>query len=341
LDPPQLAQAVELIRLLNCGAMSQAVCVAAQLGVADELASGPKHVAALAQHTGAHAPSLHRLMRALVSLDLCLEIEDGLFSLTATGSCLRSDTALSLRSWAMLSGTHMRSMWGHLLYSVKTGCRASELATGAGTFGLLSRDGENAAVFNRAMAEITRLVGHEVLRAYDFRNMRRIVDVGGGYGALIAAVLQAYPDSQGVLFDLPHALNGARIHLAEAGVEKRCEFAVGDFFESVPAAADGYLLKTILHDWSDEECTTILTNCRRAMAPSAKLLLIERILPDRFSSSPLHQAIARADLSMLVGHTGRERTEAEFAGLLASSGFKLARVTVTGLEFSVLEGVPD
>lgn len=334
----QVRSAAEVVRLLNAGAMSQVICVAAELRIADALAGGRRKVGDLARDTAAHAPSLHRLMRALASLELCTEHDDGSFSLTPLGALLRTDAPDSLRSWSIWCGTHMRSLWGNLLHSVKTGERASEAPlAGMAAFEL---DAEPAAIFNQAMADITRLVAREVLRAYDFAERRRIVDVGGGHGALIAAILNAHPHIHGVLFDLPRAIEGVRPNLASAGLSDRCELVGGDFFDSVPANADTYLLKAVIHDWDDERSTIILRNCRRAIPQDGKLLLIERIMPRRFEASSLHHAIARADLTMLVAQSGRERTEAEFSQLLSSSGFKLARVIATRTEFNLIEAVP-
>jgi orsellinic acid C2-O-methyltransferase len=339
-DRRRLGTARDLIALINGGSMSKAVCVAAELGIADRLASKAKSVDELARDAGSHAPSLRRLMHALASLNLCTEHEDGSFALTSLGSLLRTDTPDSLRSWIMWCSGYMWPVWGNLLHSVRTGESARKLCTGLDGFDHLEQDEEVAAMFNRAMADVTRLVASEAVRAYEFAGMRRIVDVGGGYGALLATVLKANPDACGVLLDLPHAIAGARVHLAAAGLAERCEFITGSFFDSVPPGADAYVLKTIIHDWDDDQSTIILRNCRRAIPPTGKLLLIEQILPDRFEACARHQAIARADLNMLVGLGGRERTEAEFGALLGLSGFRLARVVPTGLEYCLLEGVP-
>jgi ubiquinone/menaquinone biosynthesis C-methylase UbiE len=336
-DRAHIGSAAEVNRLLNSGAMSQVICVAAELRIADALAGGRRNAGDLARDTEAHAPSLHRLMRALTSLELCTEHDDGSFSLTPMGALLRADAPDSLRSWSIWCGTHMRSIWGNLLHSVKTGQRATELFTGSEAFEL---GAEAAATFHQAMAEITRLAAREVMRVYDFAGMRRIVDVGGGHGALITTILEAYPRMNGVLFDLPHAIEGVRSRLESTGLTKRCELISGDFFDSIPPNADAYLLKTVIHDWDDERCAIILRNCRRAIPQNGKLLLIERVVPRRFAPSSLHHAIARADLTMLVAHSGRERTEVEFNQLFDSSGFKLDRLIETGTEFSVLEGVP-
>jgi ubiquinone/menaquinone biosynthesis C-methylase UbiE len=339
-DRQRIDKARDFIKLINDGAMSQAAGAAAELGIADLLASGPKHVDELAHATACHAPSLHRLLRALVSLDLCAEGKDGAFALTPLGSLLRSDTPHSLRSWTILCNKYLGPLLGKLVHSLRTGQSARGPVGGATGFAELERDDQAALIFNGAMAELTTLIASEVVRRYRFDGMRSIVDVGGGYGALLAAVLEAQPGARGALLDLPHAIEGARKHLAASGLDQRCEFIAGDFFESVPAGADAYLLKAVLHDWDDERSVLILRNCRRAIPREGKLLVIERVVPERFEACWLHHAIARMDLTMLVGFAGRERTETEFRQLLASSGFELTKVTATSLDYAVIEAVP-
>jgi orsellinic acid C2-O-methyltransferase len=335
-----LGQAPDFIRLINSGSLSQAACVAAELGIADLLGDGPKRADELARSTNSHAPSLHRLLRALTSLELCIELDEGSFALTSMGSILRTDASNSLRYWTILCGKHLWPAAGDLLHSVKTGETTRRRIGGADHFGDLEKNQEVAAVFNNAMAELSRLVASEVLHSCPFDGMRRIIDVGGGYGALLAAVLQAHPRLHGVLFDLPHAIEGAKTNLTKAGLAERCEFIVGSFFDSMPDGGDAYLLKAVLHDWNDEQSEAILRNCRRAIPQHGKLLLIERAMPERFEACPLHHAIARADLTMLVEFGGRERTEAEFRDLLQASGFGLVKVTRTSFEYSVLEAIP-
>jgi SAM-dependent methyltransferase len=191
------------------------------------------------------------------------------------------------------------------------------------------------------MAELTRLIAAETIRALGSTRIRRIVDLGGGHGSLLAAFLRAYPAARGVLLELPHAIEGARAYMAEQGLSHRCEFVAGDFFDSIPGAGDTYLLKAVLHDWDDERCATILRNCRRAIAPTGRLVLVERIMPARIGAYASHRAIAWADLTMMVGLGGRERTGKEFRRLLAAAGCKLGKVPATSLEFSVLEGIPS
>jgi SAM-dependent methyltransferase len=329
-----------LVCFVNGGAMSQAVSVAAELGIADMLAGGAKSADQLSQAAGCDASSLRRLLRALASADLCEEHDDGSFSLTAAGGLLRDDAADSLRHWAIWWGQHLWSEWGNLLHSVKTGESARKLATQ--TIGLdhLEHDTQAAAIFNRAMRELTRVVAGEVVRCYDFSRIRRIVDVGGGYGELLAAILKQHPALRGVLFDRPHAIEGARSFFEATGVSDRCETVTGSFFEAVPRGADAYLLKSVIHDWNDERSIVLLQNCRKAIAEDGKLLLVEQIMPDRMVPSLAHQDVARRDLTMLIGTGGRERTAGEFRNLLEAGGFGLRRIIPATLNFFLLEAVP-
>ena len=336
----RLGNAPELMKLINFGAMSQAISVAAELGIADLLAGGPRTVDELAESTSTHAPSLRRLLRALTTVAFCSECDNDSFSLGSAGSALRTDSPNSLRSWTLLWGKYQWPMWTHLLHSVKTGESARKLATGADSFAYLENDPDVAAVFNRAMAELTRLVSTEVVRVFNFSAARRIVDVGGGYGTMLATILESYPDLRGLLFDLPHAIEGARTNLTHAGLIDRCELVAGDFFKSIPRGADTYLLKAVVHDWDDERSCKILRNCRTSMPHDATLLLIERILPRRFEAGARYNSIAKVDLSMLVEQGGRERSEAEFRELLSNSGFAIARIHSTEMDYSIIECLP-
>jgi ubiquinone/menaquinone biosynthesis C-methylase UbiE len=329
-----------LLAMINAGSMLQAVCVAAELGIADLLSDSAKDAEALASKTRCHAPSLNRLMRALCAMGFCIQNDDGSFALTELGSTLRTDSDRSLRSWTLWAGHHMWPVWGALGYSVRSGKNARKLFTGTDGFGHLDRDENLAAVFNSAMAEMTRLVARDLIADYDFSAMYRVLDIGGGYGALVMAILDANPHLHGVIFDRPHALTHGEARLAERGLSSRCELMAGDFFQSVPANADAYLLKSILHDWDDEDAATILRNCRIAIPAHGKLLIVERTLPERFETTISHQALARADLNMLVALGGRERSEREYEALLARSGFALIRTAPIGFEFSLIEAAP-
>jgi SAM-dependent methyltransferase len=321
--------------------MSQATYVAVQLRIPELLAEGPKTSAELAEASGSHAPSLYRLLRALTTLDLCHECEDGTFELTPMGALLRSDAPNSLRSWAIFVGGPQWPLWGHLLHSVRTGETARKHLSGTKDFQHLALDADLATLFNQAMVELTRLVAQDVARGYSFAGMTRILDVGGGYGQLLATILQANPAARGVLFDMDHARDAGQRHLEALGLAQRCEIITGSFFESVPGPADAILLKSILHDWGDDQSRAILENCRRALAEGGKLLIIERLMPERLENTPAHHAIARSDLNMLVGPGGRERTEAEFRALLASAGLHASRVIPTASGLAIIEAAAD
>jgi len=340
-DQHRYGPAPVLIALIQSAALAQAVCVAADLRIADLMAGGCTTADELAQAIGSHPPSLHRLLRALTSLGLCDEDQAGSFALTPMGSLLRSDTSDSLRSWLLWFGRYQWPVWGRLLHSVRTGESARTLVTGAEGFGLLQGDPEAAALFNDTMVQLTRAVAAEVAYACDFAGMRRIVDVGGGYGTLLAAILQAHPQLRGVLLDMPHAIKGAAQQFERSGLAERCELLAGDFFQRIPEGADAYILKNIIHDWDDDRSSAILDNCRRAILDHGKLLIIERVMPARMEDSSAYRAIAYADLAMLIGPGGRERTEPELQILLDRAGFALARVTATALGYSILEAVPS
>ena len=337
-------ESVSLVqRLLECVTnswMAQATYVAAELRIADLLAEGPRTSEDLAAATGTHALSLRRLLRALTTIEICREREDGSFEITPMGSLLGTGVPGSLRSWTIWWGAHLWQVWGNLLYSVKTGESARKLLIGTDSFKHLEEDPEAAAVFNHALVELTRLTSESVVRTYDFSGLKRIMDVGGGYGELLISILRASPETSGVLFDLPHAIEGGKRHFEKAGLASRCEFLEGDFFESVPSGADAYILKSIIHDWDDEKSKVILENCRRAMAEGGRLLLVERVIPDRLEISAAHQGVVRSDLTMLVAHAAQERTEAEFRDLLSSARFRVTRILPAGMTFSVIEAFP-
>jgi orsellinic acid C2-O-methyltransferase len=291
-DQHRYGPAPALIALIQGAALAQAVCVAADLRIADLMAGGCTTADELAQAIGSHPPSLHRLLRALTSLGLCDEDQAGSFALTPMGSLLRSDTSDSLRSWLLWFGKYQWPVWGRLLHSVRTGESARMLVTGAEGFSLLQNDPEAAALFNDTMERLTRAVAAEVAYACDFAGMRRIVDVGGGYGTLLAAVLQAHPQLRGVLLDMPHAIEGAAQQFERSGLAERCEVIAGDFFQRIPEGADAYILKNIIHDWDDERSSAILDNCRRAIGGLLRIprhCLCRSCHADRSGRSGTHQ----------------------------------------------------
>jgi SAM-dependent methyltransferase len=320
---------------------AQAAYVAAELGIADMLAEGPMLADQLAEATGTHALSLRRLLRAMTTINLVRQLENGSFEVTPLGALLGTDAPNSLRYWTIWWGKHLWPLWGSLLYSVRTGDSARKLLLGTEGFEHLQKDPEAAAIFHRAAAELTRLTAERVVSAYDFSGLKRIVDVGGGCGELLASILRANRTVQGVLFDLPHAIDAAQPRLEEFDLDSRCEFVAGDFFESVPVGGDAYILKSVIHDWNDDRSKLILANCHRALGGAGRLLLVEEMLPDRLENSPAHQAVVCSDLNMLITHAAGERTESDFRLLLRSAGFRLTRIVPVGMTYSVIEAEPE
>lgn len=331
--------AAVLLRLLSGAGTTQIVYVAAELGVADLLVEGPRSTGELAAATGAHEPSLRKLLHAMAAIGLSEIMEQDTVRLTPAGARLASQGADSLHPWAVWWGRSLWQAWGGLLHSVRTGESARERLLGTRSFDHLAQHPENAAIFYRAMVQLSSLSLPKIVAAYDFARFRRIVDVGGGYGELLAGILGANPAARGVLFDLPQATAGARQHLDARGVGDRCEIVGGDFFVELPAGGDAYLLKSILHDWDDARAGRILSVCRRAMGEAARLVLVEAILPG--PGEPADPAAALSDLNMLVALGAGERTKAQFAALLEGEGFAITRIVPIDGALHVIEAAPS
>jgi ubiquinone/menaquinone biosynthesis C-methylase UbiE len=313
--------------------ISRAIYVVAKLGIADLIKDKPRTVTELALATGAHAPSLHRVLRALASVQIFSKDDNHRFHLTPLAATLRSDAAGSLRYVAMRDEHY--PAWEHLLHSVKTGEIAFNYRFGMPIWEFFEKNPENAATFNNAMSHATAGVNAGLVSNYDFSTIAKIVDVGGGHGGLVAAILKTNPNMKGVLFDAPSVIEGAKQNIS-AELRERCELVAGDFFKSVPDGGDAYILKWIIHDWDDEQSIAILKNCRRAMAPNGKLLLVEAIVPP--GNEPSFSKWL--DLNMLVMTGGRERTEGEYRNLFRAAGLELTQVVPTPSPSSVIEGVP-
>jgi SAM-dependent methyltransferase len=310
--------------------------VAAKLGLADLLANGPRSSAELAQVLGAHAPSLHRILRGLAALGVCSEEHDGRFGLTGLGKHLQASARGSLRSLAILSGEERAAAWGGLVHSAMTGETAFNRVFGMSEWEHRERHPELNECFNESLTESTARTAGAILRAYDFAAFHTIADVGGGHGALLAAILEAHPSVTGILFDQPHVVAGAGPCLEAAGVHARCQIVGGDLFDRIPDGADLHILKSIIHDWDDEHALAILRNCHKALKESGKVLLVEQLLPARAEQDP--DAIL-LDVQMLALTGGQERSKAEYRALLAAAGFRLTRVIPTWSRFRVIEGV--
>ena len=329
--PPQAI----LGEMINGYWVTQTITAAARLGVADHLADGPKSVAALAERVGAHAGSLYRLLRACASIGIFSEDASHAFSQTTLSEALRSGVPGSMRGLAMMTGLlHMRA-WPEILHSVRTGETAFKKVFGSEIFEHLPRDPEAARAFDEAMAGYSASTAAAVAAAYDFSKFATIVDVGGGSGALLGAILGRAPAARGINFDLPHCADRARAHFERLGQSARVEVQGGDFFASVPSG-DAYTMKMILHDWDDERSIAILRNVRKAIAPGGTLLVLETVIPP--GNTPSSGKLL--DINMLVMTGGRERTEAEFASLYRAAGFELTRVIPAHPAASVIEGRP-
>lgn len=324
----------ELRRMLSGGQVAQVICVAARLGLSDLLAERSRTVGELAEATSTHEPSLRRLMRALEALGLYERDADERFLNTALGSALRTGALGGAAEWARQAGRpYVWNTWSRLFESIHTGQNTFTAVHGMSIWQWREEHAEDRQAFDAAMVGITRAVIDSVVAAYDFSRFGTVVDIGGGHGALLGAVLATYPSVRGVLFDQPTALRGAQELMAEVGVAERCELVGGDFFESVPSGVDAYVLKSVIHDWEDEESIAILRTCRQAAAPGASLLLVEQLL-DR-ATNPL--GVALADINMFVLPGGRERTSDEYGALLAAAGWSLTRIVPTTTDFSVVE----
>ena len=334
--PPPFA----LFRMVTGYYVSRAIYVVAKLGIADHLSEGPRRVDDLAAATGTHAPSLKRVLRLLASVGVFTEEADSRFALTPIGACLRAGVPGSMRAAALLFGGVTQQAWGDLQRSVETGEPAFRRVFGMDSFDYMAQHPDEAANFDAAMADFTKRIATAVVAAYDFSPFNRIVDVGGGNGALLAGILKANSSLAGVLFDLPQVADRAIAPMRELGLADRCEIVGGDFFTEVPGGGDAYLLKHVIHDWNDDRAGEILRNCRRAMGAEAKLLILEGVYPPRIDQSDESRGAAANDVNMLVCTGGRQRSEAEFRNLYEAAGFRLTRILPTETPVKVIEGVP-
>jgi hypothetical protein len=333
-DGPAAAQ---LQRLAEGYRLSQAIYVAATLGIADLLADGPRSSDDLAAETGADPQALYRLLRALAAVAIFREEDGRRFAVTEFGDALRSDAPDGIAGWAAFVGrpSHWQA-WGDLLHSVRTGENAFRHVHGTDVWSHRAERPEESAVFDRAMQALTRSSNRGLVDAFDFGRFGTIVDVGGGNGTLLSLLLARYPSLEGILFDQPHVVAGAGQVLEAAGVAGRCRVIGGSFFDGIPRGGDAYLLKAIIHDWQDDEAIAILGGCRSVVPEDGALLVIERVVgpPNTDPAAKL------SDLNMLVAAGGRERTAEEFESLLAAAGFELTGVTPTPAGLSVIEGGP-
>lgn len=327
-----------MMQLLTGKWISASISVVAELGIADLLAKSDQTAEELAATVSADASALYRVLRALASVGVFAETENRRFTLTPLAECLRSDAPDSMKQFArFVAMPGASAAWGELMHCVKTGESGLKKAFGLpNPFEYFKTHPEEAAIFDGAMTDNSRQSAPAVAQAYDFGRFRQLVDIAGGRGLLLGTILQRYPTLRGVLFDLPPVIAGAHTTLASFGLNGRCQTVGGDFFHSVPAGADAYLLKHIIHDWDDERAVTILRNVRKAIDASGRLLLVEAVIAP--GNEPSFGKLL--DLEMLVIPGGRERGHDEYRDLFSAAGFRLAEVHPTAAAISIVEGVP-
>jgi hypothetical protein len=323
--PPLQKSLTDTLRQMTSGfARTQELYTAVKLGIADLLANGPKQAHELAQAVNAHPQALYRFLRVLVARNLLSQEDDGSFRLSALGNLLRSDHPDSIRNLILYNGEVCYRVGQGMLHTVQTGQPAFDHIFGMPFFEYFAQHPDVRAIFNDVMSRAVndRAVG--VVANYDFSQADTIVDVGGGNGTLIAAILRAHPDPRGIVFDAPQVVTEAQHYLAQNGLVDRCQTVAGDFLtDPIPRGGDLYLLSNIIHDWDDDRAVCILRNCRAAMREDSTLLLIEQIMPERVTDAP---ATVGSDLSMLMLFGSAERTEAEYRSLLTMTGLQLTAV---------------
>ena len=325
-----------IMRLATAYRLSQMLRVVATLGIADLLADGPKACDELARLSGAHAASLYRALRALAGAGVFSEQPDRSFALNAPAEALRSDVPGSVRGYAIMQGeAWVWNAWGEALHAIRTGEPAFNHVYGMDLFAYLEGHAEAAATFNAGMTGRAASADIAVAQAYDFSGVNTIVDVGGGHGLLLSAILEVAPQVRGVLLDLPSVAAGARERLVTGGLAYRSEVVGGDFFASLPTGGDCYILANVIHDWDDDRATAILRNCHAAMRSGTRVLIVEVVLP--FGNEPHPGKIA--DLQMLIISGGRERTLDEYQSLLVDGGFAPGRVIPTATPVTIIEGL--
>lgn len=332
LPPP-----MQLFLLSEGVTIQAALTLAANLGIADLLAGGPRTNDALARETSTHAPSLYRVLRLLSSFGVFSAIDGGRFAQTAISELLRTSARGSLRSWVKMTGLPLwPQTFTEALHSVRTGESVLKRVVGAEFFEYLAAHPHEDGVFNAAMSEFGLGVSEAVAQAYDFSGIRTIVDVGGGHGTLLSTILRSNAHLKGILFDLPGVADGARRLVASAGLADRCEVRSGDFFTEVPSGGDAYILSWIIHDWDRVRAAAILKRCRQAMTTTGRLLLVEAVIPP--GNEPHAGKIM--DFVMLTALGGQERTKEQYEELLREAGFRVSAVVPTPSPMSIIEGHP-
>lgn len=328
---------VKLIQMSAAFLQSRVLYAAAKLELADYLADGPKRAEELAEPTGTHAPSLYRLMRTLAHLGVLSMEDDQRFSLTPLGEALQSDAPGAAQSTILtVAGDGFWNSFQKLPETLKDGEPGIKKAFGMSFFDYIGKNPDLNTNFNKTMIGFHGAEPPAVAEAYDFSGFNTVVDVGGGTGNMLASIFERYPEPEGILFELPRVVREAPELIEERGLTGRITCESGDFFEAVPEGGDAYILSHILHDWPDDRCQSILKNCREAMPPASRLLIVEMVLPDGGPPHPGYEL----DMVMLALTGGRERTKEEYDELLKQAGFSLERVVPTDSPVSVVEALP-
>lgn len=330
---------LQLLDLIQSHRVTAVIYVAAKLGIPDLLVEAPRTTEEIARSTGSNQAAIARLLYTLCTIGICERTNGATYSLTVMGNSLAESAQPSVKAWAIFEGEMLYKSWFGLVDTIKSGKTAAELRGFVDSFDMMGRSPENVHIFNGAMANLTRLVTADVIAAYDFSKFTHLLDVGGGSGELLGAVLKRYPRLHGTVFDLERCADAATNHLKEIGCENRAAFIAGDFFESVPAVADAIILKSVIHDWNNERSQEILRNCRRAIPADGTLLLAERLISEVPTTAEDHRAHALSDLNMMRGPGGLERTPAQYEELLKDAGFEVVRIVPAG-RFSVIEAKP-
>lgn len=328
---------VMLMQLVQGWMVAKALQAVAELGIADLLADSARTSEELARATSTKPSALFRLLRALAGQGIFRQNEAGLFENTALSEPLRSDSPTSVRDYVIYAPNDGNARaWMHFMSVLQTGEPSFAAANGCELWEYFKQHSDVGECFNRAMATLASANNRMVLEALDFSSFKTLIDVGGGQGQLITAILKAHPHLRGTLFDLPAVADGAKAHLIAQGVADRCEFVAGDAFTSIPAGFDAYVLKNVLHDWSDDQCAVLLDRCRAAIPPHGKLIIVDAVMVPGNDPHPAKWF----DLHMMVALGGRERTEADFVSLLERAGFILTIAKSLPAPIGIVEAIP-
>ncbi|NEP10381.1 MAG: methyltransferase [Symploca sp. SIO2C1] len=335
-NPNSMPPQTNLLQMIMGYWVSQCIYIAAKLGIADLLQNGEQHSDTLASATNTNKDAMYRLLRALASIGIFAQTQPYYFKLTPLATYLQSDVPHSLKAVSIMFAEEHYQAWGNLMYSMQTGKNAFENLYGANIFEFYKQNHTSGEIFDQAMTDISVIENIAVLAAYDFSSIDKLVDVGGGNGRLLSSLIQAHSAMTGVLFDQPDVIERAFDLVEKSGISDRLQLVTGNFFETIPVGGDAYVLKHILHNWSNEQAIAILKNCYQAMVEPGRLLVIEMVIPPGNEPDPSKFL----DINMLVVCPGgRERTQAEYEELFKAAGFKLTRIIPTVSDVSVIEGV--